>query len=140
MNQHVNNINRISVANAPPFLCVNAATAGRMANTIGLECQYVGSSDDAIVSISLRELVRSKLSVEDRNECCASEKLDSTELRRRGSAGGDAGAPSAKVAARFIILWRSAEGIWEPEAWLSAGAVSMARRNRGVQFGSLVLV
>jgi hypothetical protein len=54
--------------------------------------------------------------------------LDSSELRRRSVFGGfevfgDGGWPSANVAARFSILFRSATGIWPPE--VSAGARSM---------------
>jgi hypothetical protein len=66
--------------------------------------------------------------VEDRNECCASERLDNSELRRRRVCGGfevfgDGGWPSANVEARLSILFRSAAGIWPPE--VSAGARSM---------------
>jgi hypothetical protein len=119
-----------SVAIVPPLGCVNAATAGIMAMKTGLECHHAVSSGDASLDISSFRLVLCRLSVEERKDCCASEKLDRRELRRRrrsGGAGGEGRAPSVKVAARFNILWRSREGIWEPEAWLSAGALSMAK-------------
>jgi hypothetical protein len=121
-----------SVAIVPPLGCVNAATAGIMAMKTGLECHHVVSSGDASLDMSSFRLVLCKLSVEERKDCCASEKLDRRELRRRRRSGEEGRAPSVKVAARFNIFWRRREGIWEPEAWLSAGALSMAKKQRWV--------
>jgi hypothetical protein len=121
-----------SVAIVPPLGCVNAATAGMMAMKTGLECHHVDSSEDASLDMSSFRLVRCRLSVEERKDCCASEKLDSSELRRRRRFGEEGRAPSVKVEARFNILCRRREGIWEPAAWLSAGALSMAKKQRWV--------
>jgi hypothetical protein len=100
-----------SVAMVPPLGCVKAATAGIMAMRTGLECHQVESSDAARADMSLFRLVRCRLSVEERKDCCASERLERRELRRRGKFGEDGRAPSANVDARFNILWRKRDGI-----------------------------
>jgi hypothetical protein len=80
----------------------------------GLECSHEASSEEVVLAMSLFRIVR-RLSVEDR--------VDNSELRRRGVFGVAGRGPSAKVEARLNILCRSKEGI---SAWLSAGAPSMA--------------
>jgi len=89
----------------------------------GLESQWWPSSNAFVLSNASVFLRR--LSVEDRVECRVSDRSDSTELRRRRGRVGEDCAPSANVAARLNIFWRSWEGIWGPEALLSAGAPSI---------------
>lgn len=98
-----------------------------MAIKTGLECHQVESSDAASADMSLFRLVRCRLSVEERKDDCASERLERRELRRRGRFGEDGRTPSANVDARFSILWRRREGIWEPVASPFDGAPSMIR-------------
>lgn len=107
-----------SVAMVPPLGCINAANAGTIAMKTGLECSHEASSDAVVLAMSLFRSVR-RLSVEDR--------VDNKELRRRGVFGVAGRTPSAKVEARFSILWRSKAGI---SAWLSAGAPSIAKQRR----------
>lgn len=114
-----------SVAMVPPLGCVKAATAGIIAMKTGLECHHVESSDAANMDVSLFRLTRCRLSVEERKDCCASERLERSELRRRGRFGEGGRTPSANVDARFSILWRKRDGIWEPVAWPSGVAPSI---------------
>lgn len=116
-----------SVAIVPPLGCVNAAMAGIIAIKTGLECHQVESSDAANADMSLFRLVRCRLSVEERKDDCASERLERRELRRRGRLGEDGRTPSANVEARFNILWRKRDGICEPGASPFDGASSMIR-------------
>jgi len=114
--------NRISVTTAPPFWKSSPAKAGTIAKARGAECQKEGSSELVSLSISLCPLVRRRLSVEDRSECCA---FEYTELRRRGNGGLGYCAPSVKVAARFNILCRSRGCMSGTVLWLSASASAM---------------
>jgi hypothetical protein len=101
----------------PPLGCINAANAGTTAMRTGLECSHEASSEEMVLAaMSLFRTVR-RLSVEDR--------VDNSELRRRGVFGVAGGTPSAKVEARLSILCRSKAGI---STWLSAGALSIAEQ------------
>jgi hypothetical protein len=97
-NQAESKSKTISVARVPPCGCINAATAGTIAMKTELECNQEESSEDVVRSMSLFRIVR-RLSVEDR--------VDKTELRRRGLFGVADRTPSAKVEARLNILCRS---------------------------------
>jgi hypothetical protein len=97
----------------PPFGCIKAAIAGTIATRTGLECSHEVSAEEGVVVVLAMSLFRRvrRLSVEDR--------VDSSELRRRGEFGVAGPTPSAKVEARPSILCRSKEGT---SAWPSAGA------------------
>jgi hypothetical protein len=101
-----------SVATAAPFSTVSPIIAGTTAATTGRAIHCESSSEEVCLSISCFPLVLRRLSVEERKECResgrVSEMSDMRELRRRsGDVGVEGRPPSAKVAARFSILWRS---------------------------------
>lgn len=62
-----------------------------------------------------------------------SDKSESRELRRRRGRVGDGCTPSAKVAARFSILWRSWEGMWASGALSSTGVPSIVQTTQNGQ-------